>query len=188
MSSVSVDWPPVIVVDEEERFVLRLADPIDAEALVEAIDESLAELRPWMPWAAEPLSVDQQAVRMAVGAEAAALGGDGSYVLFVGEDAAGIVGVHDRLGDPMAREIGYWVRTSFAGRGLVTRAVRTVVEVLARAGIDRCEIHCDEANPKSAAVAERAGFTLLRIVDDETREAPASTMRTMVWERSLTGG
>ena len=185
---MSIDWPPELVVDAAEGFVLRLADPVDAEALTEAIHDSLAELRPWMPWAAEPLPVDQQAVRLAVGAEAAALGGDASYTLFVGDEVAGIVGVHDRLGDPAAREIGYWVRTSFAGRGLVTRAVREVVGVLARAGIERCEIHCDEGNPKSAAVADRAGFTLLRIVDDETRDAPASTMRTMVWERSLTGG
>jgi RimJ/RimL family protein N-acetyltransferase len=66
--------------------------------------------------------------------------------------------------------------------------VRAVVDLLATSDVERAEIHCDEANVRSAGVAARAGFTLLRIIDDETREAPASTMRTMVWERSLTGG
>jgi RimJ/RimL family protein N-acetyltransferase len=184
---VTITWPSEVVVDEGERFVLRMADPIDAAALVDAINDSLQELRPWMPWAAEPATVDQQAVRLALVAEAAALGGDGAYTLFVGDQVAGIVGIHDRLGDPSAREIGYWLRSSFAGRGLMTRAVRAVVEVLRTSSLERIEIHCDEANHRSAGVAARAGFTLLRIVDDDAREAPASTMRTMIWERSLTG-
>lgn len=178
-----IEWPREV--DAGAGVVLRAPDPIDAEAITEAIGASLDELRPWMPWAAEPMTIDQQAVRLAVVAEAFAAGGDGSYTVFDGEDVVGIVGVHDRLGDPAAREIGYWLRTSATGRGVMTRAVRAVVGVLAGAGLARAEIHCDEANRASAAVAERAGFTLVEVIDDPTRDAPAATDRTMVWERRL---
>lgn len=181
-----IEWPREV--DAGAGVVLRAPDPIDAEAITAAIRESLDELRPWMPWAAEPMTVDQQAVRLAVVGEAFAAGGDGSYTVFVDGDVAGIVGVHDRLGDPRAREIGYWLRTSATGYGVMTRAVRAVLDVLADAGIERAVIHCDEANVPSAGVAERAGFTLVEVVDDPTRDAPASTDRTMVWERRLAFG
>lgn len=181
-----IEWPREV--DAGAGVVLRAPDPIDAEALCEAINASLDELRPWMPWAAEPATVDQQAVRLAVVAEGFAVGGDPGYTVFSDGEVAGIVGVHDRLGDPAAREIGYWLRTSSTGRGVMTRAVQAVVEVLAGAGMDRAVIHCDEANRPSAGVAERAGFTLVQVIDDETRDAPAASGRTMIWERRFASG
>ena len=181
-----IEWPREI--DAGGGVVLRAPDPVDAEGVVEAINESLVELRPWMPWAAEPATVDQQAVRLAVVAEGFGLGLDAGYTIFEDDRVAGIVGVHDRVGDARAREIGYWLRTSATGRGVMTRAVRAVVEVLAGAGRARAVIHCDEANAPSAAVAARAGFTLVEIVADPTRDAPASTDRTMIWERRLAFG
>ena len=42
------------------------------------------------------------------------------------------------------------------------------------------EIHCDEANVRSAAVPRRLGYRLDRIEDDEVT-APAETGRSMVW-------
>lgn len=176
-------WPDEIVVDEQ--IVLRAPDPVDAEAVTEAITDSLDDLRPWMAWAAQPMTIDQQAVRLAVGAEAFALGADVTYTIAVDGEVGGAVGVHDRLRDPVVRELGYWRRTGLDGRGVVTRSVLAVLDVLAARGIERAVIHCDAGNRRSAAVAERAGFTLVRIVDDIERDAPASTMRTMVWERSL---
>lgn len=178
-----IEWPDEI--DAGAGVVLRAPDPIDAEGICEAINESLDELRPWMPWAARPAAVDQQAVRLAVVAEGFALGGDAGYTIFADGEVAGVVGVHDRLGNPTAREIGYWLRSSAGGRGVMTRAVEAVVGMLGAVGIVRAVIHCDEANEPSAGVARRAGFTLVEIIDDPTRDAPASTARTMIWERRL---
>ena len=181
-----IDWPHEI--DAGDGIVLRAPDPIDAEALTEAINDSLDELRPWMVWAAEPAAVDQQAVRLAVVAEGFAVGGDAGYTITVDDQVAGVVGVHDRLGDPRAREIGYWLRTSCSGRGVMTGAVAAMLDVLAGAGIERVVIKCDERNERSAAVARRAGFTHVDTVDDPNRENPDSSMRTMIWERRFAFG
>jgi RimJ/RimL family protein N-acetyltransferase len=58
-------------------------------------------------------------------------------------------------------EIGYWVRTSRAGRGYVTEAVgaitRFAFEVL---GAERVEIRCDTRNGRSGRVALRCGYRL----------------------------
>lgn len=180
---MTIDWPPEI--DAGAGVVLRAPDPIDAGGLTEAILASLDELRPWMPWAAEPMTVDQQAVRLAVVAEGFAVGGDAGYTITVDGEVAGVVGVHDRVGDPRAREIGYWLRTSFHGRGVMTRSVVAVLDVLAGAGIERAVIRCDERNERSAAVARRAGFTHVDTIDDPERENPGSSMRTMIWERRI---
>ena len=46
--------------------------------------------------------------------------------------------------------------------------------------VDRIEIHCDEGNVASAAVARRAGY-VHEETRDEARLAPADTNRTMIW-------
>ncbi len=69
-------------------------------------------------------------------------------------------------------EIGYWYRTSFAGQGYVTEAVRGITkfafeELMAR----RIEIRCDTLNKPSARVAEKAGYHL----EGELRHEQIST-------------
>ena len=173
-----ISWPDEI--DAGDGLVLRRPDPIDAEAITEAIQDSLDELRPWMPWAAEPPEVDQQAVRLAVVGEAFDAGGDASYTVFLDDVVVGVVGVHDRV-EPDAREIGYWLRTGWTGRGLMTRTVGALVQVVFDGGVERIEIHCDEANRRSAGVPRRLGFDHVATVE-EPRSAPGDTNRTMVWE------
>lgn len=176
-------WPAEI--DCGDGIVLRGPDPADAEGVTRAINESLDELRPWMVWAQEPTTVDQQAVRLAVASEAVAAGAEPLYTLVVDGEVAGGVGVHDRADDPLTREIGYWRATRSAGRGAVTRAVLALVEAVTAMGFERVVIHCDEGNVRSAAVAERAGFTHVSTVDDPGRKNPDSSQRTMTWERRL---
>ena len=58
-------------------------------------------------------------------------------------------------------EIGYWLRTRFAGQGYMTEAVGCITDfAFDRLGARRVEIRCDSLNRRSARVAERAGFCL----------------------------
>ncbi len=57
-------------------------------------------------------------------------------------------------------EIGYWTATWARGRGLTTRAVRTLARWAAEEfGLRRIELVVAVENEPSNAVAERAGFT-----------------------------
>ncbi|MER7760919.1 GNAT family protein [Streptomyces sp. NPDC097619] len=57
-------------------------------------------------------------------------------------------------------EIGCWVEPAAAGRGLVTRACRVLIDwAFHERGMRRVEWHADSANEKSLAVAARLGMT-----------------------------
>ena len=166
--------------------VLRRWTPADAAALAAAAAEALDHLAPWMPWAT-PDGVTEAAMATFI-AETTARSADGSEVIYgiVAPDGTvlGGTGLHDRLGGG-GLEIGYWLAPSATGRGLMTRIAGHLTDLaLGLDGIDRVEIHCDEANGPSAAVPRRLGFALDRIIDSDRPQAPADTGRDMIWVRT----
>ncbi|MFE2144036.1 GNAT family N-acetyltransferase [Streptomyces sp. NPDC059456] len=57
-------------------------------------------------------------------------------------------------------EVGCWLEPAAAGRGLVTRACRVLIDwAFHERGMHRAEWHASCANKKSLAVAERLGMT-----------------------------
>lgn len=163
--------------------VLRRTRPADAEGFEAALRRSLDHLRPWMPWASsDNATVDHQRARLVAADDTWR---DGSGMEFVILDAAkahviGACGLMRRVG-PQGIEIGYWIHVDHVGRGHATAAARALTEAAwGLAGVDRVEIHCDEANLASAAVPARLGYRLDRI-EERPISAPAETGRLMVW-------
>jgi RimJ/RimL family protein N-acetyltransferase len=99
---------------ESDRLLIRAPRPGDGEALQEAIEESLAELRPWMPWADEHQTVDvSEAYARRAYSEFLARTNLPLF-LFRRDDGrfVGGSGLH-RIDWSIPRfETGYWVRTS----------------------------------------------------------------------------
>lgn len=175
---------------ETARLVLRAARPGDGAALHESVQQSLARLRPWMPWAQSDTTPEasEGVVRRMHGQFA--LRQDLPYLMFErlhggGEGLhVGGTGLH-RIDWTVPRfEIGYWVRSGFEGQGLVTEAVRA----LARMAFDRLraarvEIRMDTNNTASRHVAERAGFTLEGILRRDTLTPDGRLRDTCVYSR-----
>jgi RimJ/RimL family protein N-acetyltransferase len=154
----------------------------DLDALQEAIEESRDHLRPWMFWADQTRNETASFLRAAI--DKWNTGEEFTYLLvsYDGARVLGGAGLHRRLG-PDALEIGYWLRVGATGRGLMTATAAALTDAaFALDGIDRVEIHCDEANVRSAAVPRRLGYTLARI-DDRPIAAPAERGRMMTWVR-----
>ena len=175
------DRPPEHI--QAEDLYLRRHRVEDAAGVASAVTESLAELQKWMPWAGTS-AVDVEAERRRLQEVVPRWEEDVEYVYLVlvpGQDRVlGCIGLHRRVG-PTALEIGYWLRTDETGRGTMTKAVRALTTVaLALPGIDRVEIHCDEANYRSAAVARRLGFALARAEEAEVK-APGEVGRRQIW-------
>ncbi len=194
-------WPAEEV--RSERLVLRRVHEDDADGIATAVAASLDYLRPWMPWAtldaAEPRT---QRIRVAEADELWEAGTDFIYSVLLRPELTviGEIGLHRRTGDERAgdkragdkragdkragdggMEIGYWIDTRYAGRGLGTEAAGLLTDLaLALPGITRTEIHCDVANQASAAIPRKLGYQLDR-VEQQPPEAPGEQGHRMVW-------
>lgn len=132
-----------------------------ADQLAAAVAVSLPELRQFMDWAQDdPTDAADFAEFLAGGDRDWETGAGFGYHIFAADTAEliGGCGLVRRVG-PGGIEIGYWVRSDRAGRGVATEAAALLVE--AAWGLDDVErivIRHDLANIGSGRVAEKLGF------------------------------
>lgn len=149
-----IDRSPI----ETARLRLEPVEPGHAQALWEATESSLDDLRPWMFWApGADLASTREFTEEAVGDWS-----EGTAFHFVVHDRDGVAGaIGLDVPVPVRRlgEMGYWVGSSRAGRGYATEAGAAVVrfgfEVL---GLYRLELRAGTGNRASQRVAEKLGF------------------------------
>jgi predicted acetyltransferase len=87
----------------------------------------------------------------------------------VGGHLVGRVSIRFELNEFLAREgghIGYAVLAPYRGRGYATATLCDAVALARESGLDRVLVVCDDANVASAAVIERAGGVLERVVHE----------------------
>jgi ribosomal-protein-serine acetyltransferase len=146
--------------------VLRRLTLEDLDAVWGLVDAERERLRVWMPWVDLTTSIDDQrrwlegVVADELAAESAIFA-NGTYVGGAGlrPDAFRIAG-----------EIGYWIGAEHEGRGLVTRAVRALLDFGFRElGLHRIVIRAGVENTRSRAIPERLGFTQEGVAREEGR-------------------
>lgn len=165
-----------------ERLLLRVPQPGDGAALCTAVQESLAELRQFLgflPWVASEPTPESSEVRCRSGAANFVLRTDLPFLVF--EKASGQLlggaGLHRTVWTTPKTEVGYWMRSSRAGRGHAREAVSALVHyAFEHVRAVRVELITDEANAASCRVAERCGFVLEGTLMHE-RRAPDGTLR-----------
>ena len=127
-----------------ERLLLRPWHNDDAEALHPILVANYEHLSPWIPpRVATPAVVPLLAERLAGFAAEFAADREWRFGMFTldGQRLLGEVDLFPRsatgrvqLSDADRAEIGYWIRADETGRGLVTEAVRAVLDVAGRIG------------------------------------------------------
>lgn len=184
--SISIDHPPsALQISVGGRDHWLHPSSIDhAQPMLEAVQSSLPELRAFMPWAHLPQTLEGQRARLAELERGYATGGDQVFHMRDerGGPILGCIGLHHRSLNPRAFGIGFWVRTSSAGRGLATLWSRCLtVLCFERYGYDRVQCCHHEANLASARVIEKVGFVqegrLRRYSDTPTPEMVAAGMK-----------
>lgn len=135
---------------------VSLRPPVDSDApaVVEAVQTSLDELTPWMPWASAAFDID--AARRWIRGET----GDAHRFVMVdaGADVVGTCGLNGISELNRSGNLGYWVRSDRVGNGYATAATKR----LRRYGHDVAELYRIEVvmsvfNEASRRVAEKAG-------------------------------
>jgi len=147
-------------IDLGEGAQLRPLEPWQAQEFLAHMDRARATVDPWIPWAATSTDLKSATATLQRYADRAATDAarihgiwlDGTLVggtMFVRFDAAAGV-----------CEVGCWLEPAGRGRGLITRAVRLMVDwALDVRGMYRIEWHCRPDNKASSAVARRLGLT-----------------------------
>jgi RimJ/RimL family protein N-acetyltransferase len=158
--------------------------PGDAPAVATVVNASLAQLRPWMPWAQEPATAESIGTFLVNADSQWEDFREFQYLIRRAptEPIIGCCGLHNRIGVG-ALEIGYWVHVDHMGRGVATTAARGLTDAALRlGGVERVEIRCDAANARSAAIPPKLGYRLDR-VDTRTPTTPGETDSQMIWVR-----
>jgi len=166
---------------ETARLQLRATRIGHEQAVHAAVVESLAQLRVWMPWA-RPVPSEEDTAAHCRDAQLKWHSREILDFCFFDRDAGELVGkggLHTIDWDVPKFEIGYWTRTTRAGRGYATEAsVGLAAFARETLGACRIEITSDARNAASRRVAEKSGFTLEGVMrcrrrDNEGRLADA---------------
>lgn len=153
--------PPKIVLPHPwviGEFRLRPPESKDVHAITEALQAVDIQRHTRVP---SPYNLADAETYVRIAAEGLA---DSSAVSLVitdppGGGLYGAVGLTIDWRDAQA-EVGYWLHRGARGKGLVTRAVAELCRFGFGLGVGRILLRASAANPASAAVADRLGFTL----------------------------
>jgi RimJ/RimL family protein N-acetyltransferase len=151
----------VYEVDLKGGAVLRPLEPWQAEEFLAHIDRAREFVDPWIPWAS--VSSDLVSARRTLQRYADMQAADTGRIYGIWLDGALVGGTmfvrFDAAGGTC--EVGCWLEPAATGRGLITRAVRLLIDwALVTRGLHRVEWHCRADNAASSAVARRLGMTL----------------------------
>ena len=154
-----------------ERLHIRMPRQGDGQAVYEAMQESKKELTPWLPFMQNDQTLDETEINLREAIANYINRTDLRLLMFHREtgEFVGSTGLHRIKWEVPRFEIGYWVDTRWSGKGYVTEMVKGLSTFcFDTLHARRVEIRCDRKNLKSAAVAERAGFTLDAILKNES--------------------
>jgi ribosomal-protein-serine acetyltransferase len=172
---------------------LRPLAPSDAAELYALVDSNRTRLSRWMPWAAgQTLDGTAQFILQTIDQERAR---DGFQRAVIVDGAiAGVAGFHRLDRENLSTSIGYWLGAEYEGRGLMTDAVRALLDHAFDVwGMHRVELRVAPDNARSLALAARLGFReegLLREAErfgDEHRDLLMHSLLVTERQRSRPG-
>ena len=175
---------PVAYRVETERLLIRCWALEDAPLMRALLDESDDFLRPWIPFMSHEPRTLWETTEWIRG-----MRGDFDrdvnyrYPIFSKNEGTllGETGLYTRAG-PGAREIGYLLGKSAAGKGYALEAAAAMTQVgFEVTGVDRIEILCAPENAPSAVIPEKLGYTHEATLPRRFTDCDGVLRDSMVW-------
>lgn len=147
-----------IKVDEEIE--LRQFTLPDAKSLFALTNKNRAYLKEWLPWLDEIKVAEDTAKKfIQPSLDKVTLGKGADFGIYYKGGLVGAIGFHDLDNRNKKTTIGYWIDQSNQGNGIITRAVKSLIEIaFNNLKLNRIQINCAVGNNKSCAIPERLGF------------------------------
>jgi ribosomal-protein-serine acetyltransferase len=158
MSDTKLDRKKVELTDG--NILLRPYRMSDVDKLFQAVRESLKEMGVWLPFAHENYSIKESRDWIKKGPGEWKKGVTYDFAIFDAHngDLLGGCGLNEISERNNKANLGYWVRTSYTGRGVAVAATKLLAkwgfEVL---NLKRIEIYIAAGNERSLRVAEKVG-------------------------------
>lgn len=183
---ILLDLPDVI---ETDRLIVRPSRAGDGQLLYDATMDSLDALRAFPAsgkWATEEPSVTALEIGARRGQADFILRRDFQFLMLLKneETLVGFVALN-RLDWKVPKcSIGWWGRTGYLGRGLVTEGVAAILEfALSSLGTRRVEAYTDDANTRSCRMCERLGMQLEGVLRHERVEPDGTPRNTRIYAK-----
>ncbi|MCP3028912.1 GNAT family N-acetyltransferase [Halobacillus sp. A5] len=167
MDQILMDFPHEF---ETQRLHIRLPLPGDGKKVYQAIQASLHEIKPWLPFAQHDQTEEETEVNIRH-----------AHINFLKREDLRMLGFHKETGELVCStglhrmnwdvpkfEIGYWVDSRYSGKGYTTEAVDGLTRFAFRElHAKRVEIRCDAINHRSRAIPAKLNFQLEGILRNE---------------------
>ena len=133
---------------------LRIPEPADAPMIAQGVGASLAELKPWMPWATD--NYDEWAALAWINGE---FGDVHRFVILDEQDHfLGNIALNNLDKLNRCANLGYWIHSGHTGKGVATEATKQLARYgFQKTDLARLEILMSVNNEASRRVAEKAG-------------------------------
>jgi ribosomal-protein-serine acetyltransferase len=155
-----------------KRLMLRPFRRRDVAALHEAIEISLEDLSPWLPWVEDyDRGVSQRFVRESVGAWADRRAYDFTVRTIAELDRhLGNVSIWSTSHQNAIGEVGYWIRSDETGNGYATEATTRAVQIgFEEMGLHKVQLRIALGNTRSERIAGVVGFVHEGVLRDEVK-------------------
>ncbi|TYS09682.1 GNAT family N-acetyltransferase [Bacillus subtilis] len=165
---------------ETERLILRAPHQKgDGNIVNQAIRDSFAELKAWLPFAQELPTVEETEINVR-NAHIDFLKRESFRFLIFDRDYNDFIGIISLQGIDWTIpkcEIGYWINSKFSGNGYMTEAVKKLADFgLNNLKFRRIEIRCESTNLKSRAIPEKLGFVFEGTLRNDDLSADGSKL------------
>ncbi len=177
MNPIILDFPSEFTT---ERLLIRLPLPGDGKAVYEAIQASRAELKQWLPFAANEQTLEQTEENIRESHIKFLKREDLRMLIFQKEtgEFIGSTGLHRMDWDVPRFEIGYWLDSRQSSKGYMLEATEGLTSFAFNVlKAKRVEIRVDTRNTRSRAIPEKLGFELEGILRNEDVAVDGSGLR-----------
>ncbi|MDQ4095091.1 MAG: GNAT family N-acetyltransferase [Actinomycetota bacterium] len=129
-----------------------------SDAMWLSASESMNELRPWLYWTASA-SLEEVVAWAKVCETNWAENKAWTFAILFEDRPIGTIGIEDVDAQTLRGELGYWLHSDFAGKGVMTEAGAAVIEFgFEQIGLHRLQLEAGTENTGSIKVAEKLGF------------------------------
>jgi ribosomal-protein-serine acetyltransferase len=162
----------------DENLKLRQLIPDESNLIFSIVDSEREYLGKWLPWVENTQTPGDSKEFIEGIIQKRQEGTEFGFGIIVNDQPKGHISLM-HVSDGKAPEIGYWISSQESGKGITSKAAKTVTEFgFKTLGLDKITIRADHRNIASNKVAEKLGYIL-------TGQEYADTENAMnVWVKS----